>query len=155
MVETEAAPAAAAESAPMATGSVARAAFATDIQDHEPVDQISSLTNDTSKVYFFTELTDLQGQQAVHRWEYNGEVVAEVPFNVGGNRWRVWSSKNLQPEWTGGWKVSVVNGSGDVIAIQSLQYEAASEQPAAETAAPVAGTTEDLSADESAPAAAQ
>ncbi len=62
----------------MSTGSVARSAFATDIQDHEPADQITSLTNDSNKVYFFTELTGLQGQQAIHRWEYNGEVVADV-----------------------------------------------------------------------------
>ncbi len=60
----------------------------------------------------------------------------------------------------GSWKVSVINGSGDVIAIQSLQYEAAPAQPAvadmdesaADKATPVADTAKDLKADESAPA---
>jgi hypothetical protein len=143
----------------LATGSVARSTFSTDIQNREPVDQISSLTNDNNIVYFFTELKDLKGQQAMHRWEYNGEVIAEVSFHVGGDRWRVWSSKNLQPELTGNWKVSVINGSGDVIAIQSLQYQAAPEQPAVaetesaidEAITPIADTAADLQADESAP----
>lgn len=143
----------------MPAGSVARSAFTTAVQDHEPVDQLTSLANDNDKVYFFTELVDLQGQKAVHRWEYNGEVVAEVPFNVGGNRWRVWSSKNLQPEWTGSWKVSVINGAGDVIAIQSLQYEAAPAQPASteagdEPAAPAEMPTSP-EADKTAPAEVQ
>ena len=153
MAETQSAP------EPMAAGSVPRSAFATDIQDHEPVDQIGSLTNDNNKVYFFTELADLSGQKVIHRWEYNGEVIAEVPFNVKGDRWRGWSSKNLEPGWTGDWKVDVVNGSGDVIASQSLQYKAAPQQAAMtdaeEAAAPVAETGADMKTDESAPAEAQ
>lgn len=120
----------------MPTGSVARSAFATGVQDHEPVDQINTLTNDNNKIYFFTELKDLKGQRAVHRWEHNGEIVAEVPFSVGGDRWRVWSSKNLQSEWTGDWKVSVLNGSGEVIATKEFQYEAAPEKPAITETAP-------------------
>jgi hypothetical protein len=140
----------AATAEPMVTGSVARSAFTTGVQDHEPVDQITTLTSASDKVYFFTELVDLQGQKAMHRWEYNGEVVVEVPFNVGASRWRVWSSKNLQPEWTGSWKVSVINGAGDVIAVQSLQYEAAAEQPAmTDTEEPATGVADDMTTDES------
>ena len=142
--------------APMAAGSVARSAFTTSVQDHEPVDQITVLTNDNSKVYFFTELSDLNGQQVTHRWEYNGEVMAEVPFNVNGDRWRVWSSKNLQPGWTGEWKVSVINGSGNVIASETLQYEAAPEKAdMADTQEPAAEAETDMTDDASAPAAAQ
>jgi hypothetical protein len=140
---------------PLAKGSVARSAFATDVQDHEPVDQITALTTDTNKVYFFTELIDLQGQRVVHRWEREGEVVAEVPFQVGGARWRVWSSKNLQSDWVGDWTVSIVNGSGDIIQSQSMQYKEApkaSDIAKDETAAssmPIADTTDNLKADES------
>ena len=116
--------------APAVAGSVARSAFSTDIVDREPVDNISSLDTNTDKVYYFTELKDFQGQTVTHRWEYNGQNMAEVKFNVGGARWRVHSSKNLVPEWVGTWKVSVVGANGEVVNTDTLQYTAAAE-PAA------------------------
>jgi hypothetical protein len=108
----------------MLQGSVARSVFTTNIQDREPVDQLSTLVAPHDGVNFFTELKDLDGQTVKHRWRYQGEVVAEVAFNVKGARWRVWSSKQLQPEQLGTWTVEVVNGSGDVIASSSIEHRA-------------------------------
>lgn len=113
------------------TGTVARGIFTSDVQNHEPVDQLSEATTDTSTVLFFTELKDFQGETVTHRWEYNGESMAEVKFQVGGPRWRVWSSKNMMPEWEGTWTVSVVNGNGDVVASETLAYSATSAEAAA------------------------
>lgn len=111
-------------------GSVARSIFTSDIQDREPVDQLTQITAPNEKVYFFTELKNLDGQTVKHRWRYMGEVVAEVAFNVGGSRWRVWSSKNLPPDQVGTWTVDVVNESGDVIASSTIEHEQApAEQP--------------------------
>jgi len=121
-----------------AESGVARAIFATEIQDREPVDQVGQLTNDNSVVYFFTELRGLEGQTITHRWEQGGEVRAEVNFNVGGNRWRVWSSKNLQPGWLGEWKVSVVDAGGNVLSQESFAYVPAT----AEESAPAEAATE-------------
>ncbi|MCW8956211.1 MAG: DUF2914 domain-containing protein [Gammaproteobacteria bacterium] len=114
-----------------AESGVARAIFATDIQDREPVDQVGQLTNDHSLVYFFTEIRGLEGQTITHRWEQGGEVRAEVNFNVGGNRWRVWSSKNLQPGWLGEWKVSVVDAGGNVLSQESFAYVPAGQESSA------------------------
>ncbi len=112
-------------------GSVAREAFTTQIKNREPANQLNTLNNDVHTVYFFTDLRDLKGQTVTHRWEYNGKVMAEVHFKVGGPRWRVWSSKNLEPGWTGEWKVSVVNGAGQVISEDTLDYKPAPAKPAA------------------------
>ena len=101
---------------------VARSAFTTAIQDREPVDQIGQLSNDVTRVYFFTEVTGMKGYTITHRWEQGGEVRAEVSFNIGGDRWRVYSSKNLQPHWLGEWQVSVVDEGGNVIAQESFAY---------------------------------
>ena len=135
------APAAPAATEVPAPGTVARSNFATSIQDHEPADQITTLTSDNGLIYFFTELKDFKGQNVTHRWEYNGEVMADVNFNVGGSRWRVWSSKQLQKKWTGTWKASVISRSGGVISSQEFEYQPVSiaNIPAAETA-PVADT---------------
>lgn len=114
----------------MLQGSVARSVFTSDIQDREPVDQLTQVSAPNEQVYFFTELKDLDGQTVKHRWRYQGEVVAEVAFNVRGSRWRVWSSKNLQPDQLGTWTVEVVNGNGDVIASSTIEHEQApAEQP--------------------------
>lgn len=123
-----------------AESGVARAIFTTEVQDREPVDQIGQLTNDNSLIYFFTEIRGLEGQTVTHRWEQGGEVRAEVNFNVGGNRWRVWSSKNLQPGWLGEWKVSVVDAGGNVLSQESFAYVPAGEETT--TAAPAAPAME-------------
>ncbi len=96
-------------------GSVHRAIFTSAVREREPVDQVEALANDQRKIFFFTELRGFEGQTALHRWEYKGQVMAEVPFKVRGARWRVWSSKALEPIWTGEWRVSVVDGTGRVV----------------------------------------
>ncbi len=130
-------------------GSVVRSAFTTAIDNREPVDTVDQLPADNAKVYFFTELRDMAGQKARHRWEHNGEVMAEVEFDVKGPRWRVWSSKNFQPQWTGEWKVSVINAADEVIAEQKLEVV---PEPAA--AASTAPAPDEPAAGEAAPAAA-
>ena len=106
-------------------GSVIRSAFTRDIEEREPTEDLQQLTNENGQVKFFTELRDMSGQTATHRWEYEGKIVAEVAFDVKGPRWRVWSSKSLTPQWTGDWKVSVINGAGEVISEKKLSYDVA------------------------------
>ncbi len=76
----------------LADGSVARAQFTENVVDREPTNHIRTMANDDSQVYFYTDLRDMAGQRVTHRWEYNGTVFAEIPFDVGGPRWRVWST---------------------------------------------------------------
>ena len=119
------------EQAGFSRGSVTRSAFTTVIEDREPKEDLSTLENAVPKVMYFTELRDMEGQTATHRWEYNGQVMAEVKFQVRGPRWRVWSSKSFVPGWTGKWKVSVLNAAGEVISEDELAYVEAAQAPAA------------------------
>lgn len=121
---------AATPAAPAVAGTVARAQFTNGVQEREPIDSLTSLTGDKTQVYFYTELKNLAGAKVMHRWEYKGQVMAEVPFEVGAARWRVWSLKAFDPSWTGEWKVSVVDGSGTTLAVHTLTYGAPA-QPAA------------------------
>jgi len=108
------------------TGRVARAIFTTAIIDREPVDTLKVLSTDISRVFFFTDLRGLGGQIVTHRWELDGQVIAEITFKVGsGTRWRVYSSKNLLPEWTGTWRVVVGNESGETLHTSTFEYVAA------------------------------
>jgi hypothetical protein len=81
-------------------------------------------------VFFFTELRDFEGMTVTHRWEWNGSVMAEVPFEVGGPRWRVYSQKSLQPGWVGTWTVTVLGPTGGVLETRSFEYQSAAEESA-------------------------
>ena len=107
---------------PEISGSVARSAFTLAVVDREPTDEITTLSNDHGRIYYFTELDGMAGQKVSHRWLYNGQTMAELTFNVGGPRWRVWSSKSLLPNWTGEWSVAVINEQGQEVSRQSFEY---------------------------------
>jgi len=109
-------------------GRVARSAFTQTIIAREPQDQIISLSNDQDAVYYFTEIRDMSGQEITHRWLYNDKVMAEVRFQIGSNRWRVWSKKYLVNGWTGLWTVEVADQAGTVIHSDIFTYTEA-EQP--------------------------
>ena len=123
-----------------AADGVARATFTSAIDNREPVDEITNLADDANKIYYFTEISGLKGQTITHRWEQNGEVQANVTFDVGGNRWRIWSSKNLQPELTGEWQVMVVDEANNVLSQNSFNYGEATTQAPAEAATTTATT---------------
>ena len=127
--EATAAPAATPAPAPV-TGTVARTAVTSGIENREPTDNISSVTTEVAKLFYFTELRGMEGQTVTHRWEHNGEVMAEVPFEIGGQRWRVFSSKNLAPSLTGEWKVSVLDASGSALSSNTFAYSQAPEPSA-------------------------
>ncbi len=100
------------------------AQFTTSIEDREPTDQVTFVSNDVRKIFFYTDLRNLNGQRVIHRWIYKGEIVAEVPFAVAGPRWRVWSSKELLEDWLGDWTVEIVSEDGEVIAAETFSYSA-------------------------------
>jgi hypothetical protein len=119
---------------------VARAQFTTGVMDREPVDAVTGVSAETETVYFFTELRDLQGTRVTHRWEHDGEPMAEVGFDVGGPRWRVWSSKQMAPEQTGTWRVYVVMQDGSVLTSEELSF--------GDGPAPAAGDSETITVPE-------
>jgi len=138
-------------------GQVVRAIFTSSIAEREPVDSIEQLAADRPGIVFFTELRDFGGQTVTHRWERDGEIMAEVPFQVGADRWRVWSSKRLLPDWTGEWTVSVIDEAGSVVESRSFHYGAAgtAAAPETETTPPSAETAAEPAMEaESSPAAA-
>ena len=92
----------------VAEPAVARAQFTSAVVEREPVDALDAVSASNGRVRFFTELRGLAGRDVVHRWEYGGQVMAEVVIPVGADRWRAWSSKRLLPAWSGVWQVSVV-----------------------------------------------
>lgn len=104
---------------------VTLAQFTTGVENREPMDAVSFVGNDVSEIYFYSDLRDLSGSTVVHRWEYGGEIMAEVPFEVTTDRWQVWSTKALSPNQLGDWTVSVVAPDGEILAVETFSYQRA------------------------------
>ncbi|MBJ21296.1 MAG: DUF2914 domain-containing protein [bacterium] len=100
------------------------AQFTTAVENREPVDQVTFVSNETRKIFLFSDLRRLSGQTVTHRWIYDGKTVAEVPFAVRGPRWRVWSSKELREDWIGDWTVEIVAGDGEVVGAETFTFSA-------------------------------
>lgn len=101
---------------------VRRAGFASGMENREPVGRLDATLqlSELRRVFFFTELVGLSGQRVTHRWLRQGDVVASVEFRVGGDRWRVYSSKLIGPNTSGAWTVQVTDGAGEVLLERSL-----------------------------------
>lgn len=139
----KAAPAAAASTAakaapaekPAAKGQVQKAQFTSGVENHEPKDNLDSLTNDQTRIFFYAVLVNLQGQEVTFRWSYNDVTQAEVKQTPTSMRYRTNTSKQLDPSKLGTWKVEVMDASGNVLASKTFEYKKAdaSAAPAAAT----------------------
>lgn len=108
-------------------GSVSRATFTRAVVNHEPVDFLTQTGQTQQHLYFFSELKGLTGDTVTHRWEVDGNVVAEIPFAVGGPKWRVWSSYTINRKGT--WIVRVVNAKGVVLQEKTLASDPLNLKP--------------------------
>jgi hypothetical protein len=123
-------------------GYVTRAMFTTDIHEREPLNWVTTLPNDRNVIFFFTDLRNLTGRTVIHRWKWNGKLMADVPIEVGGPRWRAYSIKTLHPSWLGDWTVTVIDPSGDIFIEKAFKYVEADSSPGL----PHVGATRDLPA---------
>lgn len=112
---------------PQHQGTVARAIFTTGVKDREPIDRVLVLSNRVDEVYFFTDVRHMEGRKIVHRWEYEGRTIQEVPFEIGGPRWRVFSRKTLARANVGKWRVIVTDAAGWPLKAGVFQYAAPSK----------------------------
>ena len=102
---------------------ISEAEFAKKIIDRVPINIVREFDNSLGKIYFFTNIRNLQDTSITHRWIYNNKVMADVVFDIKGPRWRVWSSKNLWHTWTGKWMVEVLTSENEVLYKKEFNYK--------------------------------
>lgn len=99
---------------------IGRARLTTNVVNREPVDELGARVDipptGEDFVYFFTEVRGMAGRTVTHRWQYQGNVVASVPFQIGSDRWRVYSRKGIAAGQTGAWTVTAVGPNGTELA---------------------------------------
>jgi hypothetical protein len=92
---------------------VTRMVLCDGVENREPTNASVDFTPDVNRVYCYTEIKDAGDPCTIsHRWYYGEQLMAEIPLNVQGARYRTWSSKQIVPKATGEWKVEVVDDSG-------------------------------------------
>ena len=113
--------------------------IARSIVDRLPVDSASSFPADVGRVACWTRVSGAAGTTIQHVWIHNGQEF-QVPMQIGGSPWRTWSTKEIQSDWTGDWRVEVRNATGTVLASASF------------TIAPVAAAASQVAEPQPAPA---
>ena len=112
------------KASPSADKRVARSYLTSRMHGREPTDQLGSSVmlagHQDRTVFYFTELRDLAGHTVLHRWELNGKVVTILPFEVKGQRWRIYSRNTLTSNEQGNWRVVVADTNGTVLASQNF-----------------------------------
>jgi hypothetical protein len=95
---------------------VADAAITTAVVDRQPADNLTAVPADAGTVYCWTRVNGAEGEiQIEHVWYRGDTEMARVPLRVGAGSWRTWSSKQIDPSWTGDWRVDVVGPDGTVL----------------------------------------
>jgi hypothetical protein len=105
-----------------ADGSVSISTFTSGVNNGEPVDYRQEFFNDTSVVFYYSELLGLKGQTVRHRWSLEGKAMQEVMIDVTHPRQAVWSKSVMRPDWTGNWTVEVVDKAGNILNRSNFAY---------------------------------
>jgi hypothetical protein len=95
---------------------VAEAVITTAIMDRQPTDNATNVSSSVGQVYCWTRIAGAEGEiEVYHVWYWGDQEMARVPLRVAGTNWRTWSSKRIEPSWTGDWRVDVVGPDGTVL----------------------------------------
>jgi len=96
------------------------------IYNKEPVNELSYFVNGNkekaTKVYLFTQINNSAGNIIEHQWWYQGNMVSNKQFTILGNRWRCYSSKNIDYLQQGKWLAKVVDQNGNILSTVNFQY---------------------------------
>ena len=88
------------------------------------VGESSTFAAGTSVVYCRTRvLGDDEPTNVTHVWYRDGKTQAHVELTVGSSNWRTYSSKKLQPDWTGAWEVRVLDSAGNLLRSEHFTVE--------------------------------
>ena len=91
-------------------------AIGTGVYERVPTGISSNFESSVGKLYAFTRIVGAEGDTRVyHKWYHGDVLVADVPLSVRSGDWRTWSSKKVQPDWTGDWRLVVVSEDGSIL----------------------------------------
>lgn len=109
---------------------VYRKGFSTGVENREPTDHILKFNSKRKKLFYYSELLGARKRTIEHHWYKNNNFIVKLSFKVGSDRWRVWSSKNINAHDGDKWEVRIIDESGCLINrdhINEAKHESFSE----------------------------
>lgn len=98
---------------------VERFELARTVSNKEPRGEISEITfkaDGAAAVWCYSEVVDKPGSVLRYVWFHAGKRMAQVRVDVRGKRWRSHSSKIINQQLTGAWRVELQDGAGQLLA---------------------------------------
>lgn len=103
---------------------VTSSAIARYIQEREPAEVADSFLSSVGKLYCFSHIVGAEQETRVtHVWLFEGQEMARIELPVRSASWRTWSSKNLNPGWTGAWEVKILDDQGNLLSSVPFRLE--------------------------------
>ena len=95
---------------------IERIAVSTGVENRQPVGESDTFADSVGTLFCYTEIRGMGDSTTVsHVWYHGENRRADVKLNVRGYRWRTWSTKVIQKDWTGDWRVDVVSADGKIL----------------------------------------
>lgn len=121
------APALTAGSTQILSGHVQRFLITNGVRANEPVGSIAEIAEDSRvagllKVYAFADVKNLRGETLHYRWLRDNAVAADIEIEVGSERWRSYTSKYLNAQMRGAWRVELRDADGQILASTAFEY---------------------------------
>ena len=101
---------------------VVEAAICERVEDREAVNVGTRFANSTARLYCFTKIVGAESPtEVVHVWSYGDVERARVSLVINANSWRTYSSKAIQANEIGTWRVDVLDTSGNLL--ETIDFE--------------------------------
>ena len=95
---------------------IERIVVSTGVENRQPVGESDTFADSVGTLLCYTEIRGMGDSTTVsHVWYHGENRRADVKLNVRGYRWRTWSTKVIQKDWTGDWRVDIVSADGKIL----------------------------------------
>jgi hypothetical protein len=95
---------------------VTMGAICRDVINREPVDVGTSFEASVGKLYCLTKIVGAAGPTEItHVWYFGNSERARVGLDVNSASWRTYSSKLIQANEVGAWRVEVLGPGGELL----------------------------------------
>lgn len=95
---------------------IEQAVMARQIAEREPIGEATNFPADVGQIACYTKVLGAVGETYIeHVWLRGGTESARVRLPVRSPAWRTWSTKRINPDWTGEWTVRIEDADGRVL----------------------------------------
>lgn len=95
---------------------IEQAVIARQIEQREPVGEATTFPSDVARLVCYTKVLGAAGETFIeHIWSRGDVEHARVRLAVRSPAWRTWSTKRINPDWTGEWTVRIEDAEGRVL----------------------------------------